>query len=161
MKKFIQLVDHLVSKKCVDPKQIYAFVSQGQVKESGKKTGNGQVLLRHEYEALLTALNVEGDTERFYHLLATVTQWMQTNAGQYDRVESEYGTLFHYEAEPFQTKTTDLDLTFHFEEDIHFVPAGVDFDGLTIEIGGEFWKLADEERYKAEFLESVEGLVEV
>lgn len=137
MKKIIDLTTALLESKIIKKNQVSAVIASGDILSSGKQTGDGQILFKHEYDALLSINNFRGNYAHFIQLMALITIWLNENtnteSGE-ERVSAD--KLFDYEADPFQDDSCDIDLNFHFVDQVHFSEMEAGTTGLSLMING-------------------------
>jgi hypothetical protein len=134
MTKLQQLTAFLINLNLVAAEQIDGWVENPQIIPSGKSMGEGILLYRQEYDAVISI-------ERFPHknlpaelLFGQVCAWLMENDGERDEIAKPRTDVDILDAE-----TADIEISISFEEDVYATPdpAG------TIVLNGVNYRLAD------------------
>jgi len=129
MDKLIALAAHLREK--FRPEQVEAQAESGEGQGSFSQAEAGLLLFRHRYQATVELWGAGGDVR---DLLAGVVLWLRDHAGRHDRFAGWNGT-------PLGDGRSDVTLSLELEEEVHYVPAAVDYAGPDrIDYEGQPWR---------------------
>lgn len=134
MVKLQQLTAYLVQQNLVAAEQFDSWVENPQIVPCGNVHGNGIVLYRQTYDAVISIERYPHQTHPAELLFGLVCAWLMTHDADRDEIAAP-----NTDVDVLDDSTADIEISISFEEDITAVedPAG------QIELDGVRYRLAD------------------